>query len=148
MDWDRLIIEENPKIIKTIGLSAKILVGVYVGLSVFTLTQLNADVFQRLGSLGVGAFLFHYVFIRFTWRRRAESISTKESSAYTSLFIDGAKGADIEKSKQQLFDVTDEKRIFYDQESKSVVIEALLLLTATIQWGFGDLLINAIGKIL
>mgnify|MGYP001074193969 CR=1 FL=1 len=140
MDWNRLKQGENPRIIRIASWIASPLVGLWVGGSLYALAVNAPDLFQRLGAWGVGALLVHYVFIRFTWRRRGESISSMEGSAFCGLLIAKSGAADLKVAEQRMYEVNNAKTEFVAEEAKSVVVEAALLVAATVQWGFGDLL--------
>ncbi|WP_417600751.1 hypothetical protein [Pararhodobacter oceanensis] len=116
----------------------------WIGFSVFAMINGLPDLFQRLGAIGVGAVICHYVYIRYTWRRRGESVSASEAAAFNNLLMAKTGVSDLGKAEEKMLLVHGWKDTFNKQEGRSVVVEGVLLILATLQSGFGDLMVNSI----
>jgi hypothetical protein len=133
---------QNPRIVRLSVIAANLLVMVWIGFSLYALTSGNGALFQRLGAVGVGAVITHYVFIRYTWRRRAEHVASMETTTYAGTLFAKAKMADEARADENVKSVAKIRTDFNSDEAKSVVVEALLLVIATLQSGFGDCAVN------
>ncbi|WP_303471382.1 MULTISPECIES: hypothetical protein [unclassified Marinovum] len=109
----------------------------------FSLVVPDPLLFQAFGAVGVGAFLAHFAFIRSTYAFRL-TVKEQTRSFVSAAVLDGAGSNSLSAAevRLQLQKETSELENVLKEEDRSVFFEVLFVFIATLQWGFGDRLVN------
>ncbi|MEO0937085.1 MAG: hypothetical protein AAFY38_02910 [Pseudomonadota bacterium] len=125
----------------------------YVGLiawacaSLYMLWVGNADIFQRLGALGVAAAVLFFsdqlAQIELSRQRTVEKL-LHEFGLELAALRDGVPPTELPKTGYVIDTLTEERNFDALRTQASVfnALNVLLLTLATIQWGFGDRIVN------
>ena len=127
-----------------------VLVAVWVGGSIFSIFATNPNLFQSFGAIGVGGLLAHYAFIRSTWSARKYYALSTEAMALAAVLDTSRDNPVTERASVNRLQFQKARASIEELgqgEAKSVAVEVLLVVLATVQWGFGNRLIELINRL-